>query len=58
MNLKGINMFKRHIDEFSKNLNLKNSDFLKMRKKIEKIRMFDVFPSRKDPFDHARSLFQ
>ena len=31
VNLTGINMFKRHIVEFSKHL--ENSDFLKMRKK-------------------------
>ena len=36
-------MFKRHIEDFSKNL--ENSDFLKMLKnlQVEKIRMFDVF---------------
>ena len=31
-NLTGINMFKKHIVDFSKK-NLENSDFLKMRKK-------------------------
>ena len=35
----GINMFKRYIVDFSKNL--ENSDFLKMRKKIYKLRKFE-----------------
>ena len=52
MNLTGINMFKRHIVEFSKNL--ENGDFLKMCK----IRKFDVFPSQMDPFDDTSSSLQ
>ena len=48
-------MFKRHIYEFSKKS--QNWRFLKMHKilPVEKIRMFDVFPSRNDPFDDSRS---
>ena len=40
---------------FSKNLKI--GDFLKCIKilPVEKIRMFDVFPSRNDPFDDTRS---
>ena len=55
MNLTGINMFKSRIDEFSKKS--QNSDFKKCVKNllVEKIRMFDVFPSQKGPFDNTRS---
>ena len=55
MNLIAINMFKRHIDEFSKNLKI--SDFKECAESlpVEKIRMFDVFPSQKGPFDDTRS---
>ena len=58
MNLTGVNMFKRHIYEFSKKS--QNWRFLKMHKNlpVEKIRMFDVFPSRNDPFDDTSSKFQ
>ena len=57
VNLTGINMFKRHIVDFSKNF--KNRDFLKMPKnlQIEKIRMFDVFPNWNGPFDDTCSSF-
>ena len=58
VNFTGINMFKRYIIDFSKNL--ETIDFLKMRKKlyVEKIRIFDVFPTWNGPFDDTRSLFQ
>ena len=52
MNLIVINMFKRHFNEFFKKSQI--SDF-KNAQKVEKIRMFDVFPSRKGPFDDTRS---
>ena len=47
VNLIGINIFKSHIVEFSKNL--ENSDFCLKNLPVEKIRMFDVFPSRMAP---------
>ena len=58
MSFIAVNMFKRHIDEFSKNLKI--SDFYKCEESLplEKIRMFDVFPSREGPFDDTRSKFQ
>ena len=58
VNLTGINMFKRHNVDFSKE-KIENSDFLKMRKNlhVEKIRMFDVFPNWNGPFDDTHSSF-
>ena len=58
MNLTGINMFKRHIVEFSKNR--ENNDLLKMREKSisrENSNIF-MFPSQKDAFDDTRSSLQ
>ena len=48
-------MFKRHIYEFFKKS--QNWRFLKMHKNSTrgKNQMFDVFPSRNDPFDDTRS---
>ena len=49
LKLSGINMFKKRIVEFSKNL--ENSDFLKCVKNlpVEKIRMFDFFQAGRAP---------
>ena len=51
MNSRGINMFKSTLLNFQKISKI--AIFLKMRKNlpVEKNRMFNVFPSRKGPFD-------
>ena len=58
VNLTGINIFKRHIVDFSKISKIAIFQKCVKNLQVEKIRMFDVFPNWKGPFNDTRSSFQ